>query len=89
MKSVIAAVLVTTSLAAGSAFAQENAMGMDEGLSMLELSVSKEFTKLGINDVDPMSLDLNQLSLIKTVVASGDYSNNEKNKQIMTIIENN
>jgi len=61
---------------------------MDVGLSMLELAVSREFGKLGI-DVDPMTLSLNQLALIKAVVGSSDYGSDEKAAQIQAIIANN
>jgi hypothetical protein len=56
---------------------------------MLEVAAQKEFDKIGITGVDPMDLTLNQLSLIKSVMGSSDYNDNEKSKQIMAIVENN
>jgi hypothetical protein len=79
------AMTVVGSLLGGATFAQT----MDEGLSMLELAVNKEFSQLGITDVDPMSLDLAQLSTIKGVIGSSGYNRAEKKSQIGAIIANN
>ncbi len=76
---------VIGSLLGGAAVAQT----MDEGLTMLETAVNKEFMQLGITDVDPMSLDLAQLSTIKGVIGRSDYNRNEKKSQIEAIIANN
>lgn len=87
-KKTLAAAAVALTLISGAAFAQSTAATMDVGLSMLELAVSREFTKLGI-DVDPMSLSLNQLATIKAVVGSSDYNENEKAQQVKAIIARN
>ena len=57
--------------------------------TMLETAVNKEFNQLGITGVDPMSLDLAQLSTIKGVIGSSDYNRSEKKSQIEAIIANN
>ena len=85
MKRTVIAMTVVGSLLSGAVYAQT----MDEGLSMLELAVNKEFNQLGITDVDPMSLDLAQLSTIKGIISSSDYNDSEKKSQIEAIIANN
>ncbi len=85
MKRTLIAMTVVGTLLGGAMHAQT----MDEGLTMLETAVSKEFNQLGIKDVDPMSLDLAQLSTIKGIVGSSDYNDSEKKSQIEAIIANN
>lgn len=85
MKSLFAATAVAIALSTGAVFAQSE---MEQGLSMIELAVSKEFTQLGI-DTDPMSLSLNQLATIRAVLESSDYNENEKSAQIKAIIARN
>jgi hypothetical protein len=82
---VLSAIVLAASLGSGSAFAQDSSMTIDMGLSMLELAASKEFATLGIT-VDPMTLSLNQLAGIKTVLASSDYNRTEKTEQIEAIV---
>jgi hypothetical protein len=84
MKTILAAMAVAMAVSTGAM-----AQTMDEPLSMLEVAAQKEFDKIGITGVDPMDLTLNQLSLIKSVMGSSDYNDNEKSKQIMAIVENN
>jgi hypothetical protein len=84
MKTILAAMAVAMAVSTGAI-----AQTMDEPLSMLEVAAQKEFDKIGIPGVDPMDLPLNQLSLIKSVMGSSDYPDNEKSKQIMAIVENN
>jgi hypothetical protein len=84
-RSVIAMTVVGALLGGGVAYAQT----MEEGLTMLETAVDKEFSNLGIDDVDPMSLSLAQLSTIKGVIGSSDYNNSEKKSQIEAIVANN
>jgi hypothetical protein len=85
MKRTIIAMTVVGTLLGGTVHAQT----MDEGLTMLETAVNKEFNQLGITGVDPMSLDLAQLSTIKGVIGSSDYNRSEKKSQIEAIIANN
>ncbi len=84
-RSVIAMTVVGALLGGGVAYAQT----MEEGLTMLETAVDKEFSILGIDDVDPMSLSLAQLSTIKGVIGSSGYNNSEKKSQIEAIVANN
>lgn len=88
MQNILAALAVAASLTAGAAAAQSESATMDVGLSMIELAASREFTKLGI-DIDPMSLSLNQLAQIKSVIGSSDYTVNEKKQQVEAIIARN
>lgn len=58
----------TTSIAA----AQEDMMqGMSEGLTMLEASVAQAFERYRI-DVDPRSLSLGQIAVIRSIIISSD-----------------
>jgi len=84
MNKLLAAMAVVTAVSTGVAFAQN----MDEGLSMLEVAAERELKAIGLDDVDPMSLTLNQLALIKTITASSDYGVNEKAKQVQAIVAN-
>jgi hypothetical protein len=84
MKNMLAAVAVALAATTGAALAQS----MDEGLTMLETAAKRELTQLGLTDVDVMTLNLNQLALIKTITASSDYGVNEKAKQVQAIIAN-
>lgn len=86
MKKIVLASLLATGLIAGTAQAQNNVATMDVGLSMLELSVMNEFTKMGITDVDPMSLTLSQLAEIRSVVSTSGRNPAEKRQQIETIL---
>lgn len=85
MNRTMIAMTVVGTLLGGAVYAQT----MDEGLTMLELAVDKEFSQLGIEGVDPMSLSLNQLSTIKGVIGSSGYNRSEKKSQIEAIIANN
>ncbi len=70
MKTTVAAL---TLLASAAAFAvPASAQSMEEGLSMLELAVERAMEDVGIQDVDPMTLSLSQLALIKNVLNSDD-----------------
>ncbi len=59
---------------AGVAAAQDTAATMDAGLSMVELSVGKELNRLGITDIDVMSLTLEQVAQLRAIL--GDRSLN-------------
>jgi hypothetical protein len=85
MKKTLAAMAVVIAATTGAALAQT----MDEGLSMLEIAAQRELSKIGMGDVDPMSLTLNQLAEIKTITASSDYSVDDKERQIRAILANN
>ena len=89
MKRTFTAALLAASLigGAGVAHAQSNVATMDVGLSMLELAVTNELTRLGIESTDTMELSLSQLAQIRSVFASSDYNRDDKKRQIETIIE--
>jgi hypothetical protein len=70
--------LTAITLAAGLAFgavgttasAQTSALGtMEMGLSMLELSVQRELSRIGMSDVDVTELSLNQISQLQQVLS--------------------
>jgi len=84
MNKLLGAMAVVMAVSTGAAVAQT----MDEGLSMLELAAERELKAIGLDDVDPMSLTLNQLALIKTITSSSDYGVNEKAKQVQAIVAN-
>ncbi len=87
MKRTFTALALVATLMSGAAFAQgDNAAMMDEGLSMLELAVTNELARLGIQDADAMSLSLSQLAEIRAVVSGSGYNENEKKQQIETIM---
>jgi len=88
MKNTLSAIAIALTLSSGAAYAQNDPATMDVGLSMLELATAREFSKLGI-DVDPMTLSLNQLATIKSVLESSDYNSNDKASQVKAIIANN
>ena len=86
MKTILAALLLATSVNAGAVFAQDSTATYNEGLTMLETGAKNEFTRLGITDVDPMTLTLQQLAEIKTVIGSSEWSGPEMKAQIEKII---
>jgi hypothetical protein len=86
MKRILTAIAVAASLAAPAALAQDGEMG--EALSMLEIAADRELKAIGITDVDPMSLSLNQLAQIRSVMGSSEYNTNEKANQIRRIVAN-
>lgn len=85
MKRLIAAAAVATALSTSGLWAQAEPT-MDESLSMLELAAKRELTAIGLTDVDPMALSLNQLAQIKSVFESSDYTVNEQERQVRAII---
>lgn len=84
MKRLITALALASALST-TALAQAEP-DMDQALSMLELAAQRELRSLGITDVDPMALSLNQLAQIKSVMSSSDYNVNEKSQQIKRIV---
>ena len=88
MKNTLSAIAVALTLSSGAAYAQNDPATMDVGLSMLELATARQFTLLGI-DVDPMTLNLNQLATIKAVLGSSDYNVSDKASQVKAIIAKN
>ena len=63
------------------------AQSMDTELTMLEQAVQNAFSRLGVTEYKMEDLTLGQLAEIKAVVGSGDYSEADKKRQIMQIIE--
>ncbi len=86
MKRLIAAAAVATALSTTPLWAQAEPT-MDESLSMLEVAAKRELTAIGLTDVDPMALSLNQLAQIRSVMGSSEYSENDKASQIRRIVE--
>lgn len=90
MKRTFTAIALAATLMGGAAFAQDDNMArMDEGLSMLELAVTNELSRLGIDGVDTMELSLSQLAGIRAAVESSDNNTNDAKQRIMTIVEGN
>ncbi len=90
MKRTFTAIALAATLMGGAAFAQDdNGAMMDEGLSMLELAVTNELTRLGIDGVDTMELSLSQLAGIRAAVESSDNNTSDAKQRIMTIVEGN
>lgn len=85
MNRLIAAVAIATAISTSPLLAQTET-SMAESLSMLELAAQRELTQIGVTDVDVMSLSLNQLAQIRSVMGSSDYSENDKTSQIKQIV---
>jgi hypothetical protein len=84
MKKTLLALGLAASLSAGAAgiaSAQNTGMTMDMGLSMIELSVGNEFSRLGLGDVDVMSLTLEQVSELRNIL--NDSGNNDGDRTQM------
>jgi hypothetical protein len=86
MKRILIAATLAAGLMSGVAFAQDDAADMNTGLSMLELAVGNQFTKLGIEGVDPMSLSLSQLAEIKNVVGNSERNSADMKQQVEQIL---
>ena len=54
---------------------------------MLEISVKRELTAIGLGDVDPMSLSLNQLARIHSVMGTSSTNESDKAPQIRQVVE--
>jgi hypothetical protein len=90
MKRTFIALALALSLgtgAAGVASAQSNTATMDVGLTMLELAVGNEFSRIGMTDVDLQALTLNQLSEIKAILGDNDLTNTEKQERARAVVE--
>lgn len=86
MKTLLAAVALAAALSAGAAFAQDG-RSMDGALSMLESSVARRLAQLGITDVDPMGLSLNQLARINSALAGSSGNNVRTRIRVRTIVD--
>jgi len=80
LTAAVAAVMLTA--APFAAFGQT----MGEGLSMLEAAIDNQFSALGITDYQMGELTLSQLSTIRSVLSSSDYSQTEKKQQVEAIL---
>jgi hypothetical protein len=87
MKKTLTALAVAASLAGGAAFAQE--AEMDQSLSMLEVAAQRELAKVGITDVDVMTLTLSQLAEIKAITGSTDSNGEDMARAVKQVIERN
>ena len=58
--------------------------GMQEGLTMLETSVSQAFTRYGV-EADPQALSLSQLAAIHGILSS-DEPEGQKRQRVETIV---
>jgi hypothetical protein len=77
MKTIIAAAALAVAASAGTAFADHPPMH--------GISAEREAREVGVN-IDPGMLTLNQLALINAVTTSGDYTRNEKERQVRAIL---
>ena len=77
MKTILAAAALAVAASAGTAFADHT--------TMLGISAEREAREVGVN-IDPGMLTLNQLALINAVTTSGDYTRNEKERQVRAIL---
>lgn len=87
MKRTLAAAGLAAALLGGPAAAQDSLGAMDMGLSMVELSVSRELTQLGMGDVDVSTLTLSQLAGIRLVLGDRSMTNDqERAEQVQRIV---
>lgn len=90
MKKTLLALGLAASLtagAAGIAAAQDTGMAMDLGLSMIELSVGNEFSRLGLNDVDVMSLTLDQVAQLRNILNDSSNNAGDRAQLIRTVLD--
>jgi hypothetical protein len=80
-----AAAVVATALAAGAAQAQDG-RSMEAGLSLLQSSAGRLFAQLGIDDVDPMDLTLNQLARVNAALGSSAGNSVRTRIRVETIL---
>ena len=73
--------------AAGIASAQDTGMTMDLGLSMIELSVGNEFSRLGLGDVDVMSLTLDQVVQLRNILNDSSNHDGDRTQMIRTVLD--
>jgi hypothetical protein len=85
MKTLFAAAVALAAWS-GAAAAQDG-RSMDGALSMLESSVARHFAQLGITDVDPMALTLNQLARINSALAGSAGNSVRTRIRVMTIVD--
>ena len=57
-----------------------------EGIAMLDTAAHRELTSLGLGQIDPISLTLDQLARIKTITESGDNSPSERAMAIKKVV---
>ena len=79
-------VAVASAMLVASPFAATGAFAMGQELTMLEAAIDNQFNALGITDYQMGELTLSQLSLIRAVLGSSDYSQTEKKQQIEQIL---
>ena len=82
MKKSLAALAVMAVLSAGSVRAQS----MEEGIHMLETAAHRELAGLGLGNIDPMSLTLDQLARIKSIAESNDDSPSVKAMAVKQVV---
>jgi hypothetical protein len=90
MKKTFLALGLATALsvgAAGVASAQNTGMTMDMGLSMIELSVGNEFSRLGLGDVDVMSLTLEQVSELRNILNDSSNNDGDRTQMIRRVLD--
>jgi hypothetical protein len=86
MKATITALALAASVLGGTAHAQNASMTMEVALSMLELSAQRELQQYGFGDTNVMDLTLTQIAGIKAATSNGDYSGNDRKRQIEVIL---
>jgi hypothetical protein len=86
MKRIVTAAALAVAVSASALWAQSEP-SMDEALSMLELSAKRELTAIGLGDVDPMSLSLNQLGRIHSIMGTGSTNEGDKAREIRQVVE--
>lgn len=89
MKRLISAAVIATFLSSGAVLAQSDSVSMDESLSMLELAAARELSKIGVTDVDVMTLTLSQLAEIKAITGATDSNGNDMARAVKQVIERN
>jgi hypothetical protein len=90
MKQTLLALGLAASLSAGVAgiaSAQNTGMTMDMGLSMIELSVGNEFSRLGLGDVDVMSLTLEQVSELRNILNDSSNNDGDRTQMIRRVLD--
>ena len=82
MKKALTALAVMAVVSAGSVSAQS----MEEGIKMLETAAHRELASLGLGDIDPMSLTLDQLARIKSIAGSSADSPSVKAMAVRQVV---
>jgi Mn2+/Fe2+ NRAMP family transporter len=85
MKRILAVAALAAAVSTTTVWA-ETEHTMAEGLSMLEISVKRELNSIGLAEIDPMLLTLNQLAEIQSVMGDQDINEVDKKSRIQAVV---